>query len=178
MKQNQTTFLKLCLADALIKLMARQRYDSIGVNAICELAQVGRTTFYRHLDKANSKEELLLFKICYEWKQYADLENEDVKKNKGEYLTRFIYENRKLFTLLYENGLVSVIMKAMEMTVPDESDVDFGKDKNTAYLMSFFIYGYFGVIYQWIKYGFDETPEEVQKHIIETIAKGMEQGKQ
>ena len=176
MKQNQTAFLKLCLANALIKLMSKQSYDSISVNSICELAQVGRTTFYRHLDKKNSKEELLLFKISYEWKQYADLENEYVKKNKGEYLTRFIYENRKLFSLLYESGLVSIIMKAMEMTVPDEGDMDFYKDKNTAYLMSFFIYGYFGVIYQWIKYGFDETPEEVQKHIIATIAKGMEQG--
>ena len=50
-------------------------------------------------------------------------------------------------------------------------------DKNFSYLMSFFIYGYFGVIYQWIKYGFDETPEQVAKHITDTIAsagKGLE----
>ena len=36
--------------------------------------------------------------------------------------------------------------------------------------MSFFIYGYFGIIYQWIKYDFDETPEQIQKHINDTIA--------
>ena len=53
-------FMKLCLADALIKLMAAQDYDSINVNTICELAGVGRTTFYRHLDCKNSKEELLI----------------------------------------------------------------------------------------------------------------------
>ena len=29
MKRNQTAFMKLCLADALIKLMAAQDYDSI-----------------------------------------------------------------------------------------------------------------------------------------------------
>ena len=67
MKRNQTAFMKLCLADALIKLMAAQDYDSINVNTICELAGVGRTTFYRHLDCKNSKEELLIFKINYEW---------------------------------------------------------------------------------------------------------------
>ena len=44
-------------------------------------------------------------------------------------------------------------------------------------LMSYFVYGYFGVIYQWIKYDFDETPEQVAKHITDTIAsagKGLE----
>lgn len=48
-------------------------------------------------------------------------------------------------------------------------------DKNFSYLMSFFIYGYFGVIYQWIKYGFDETLEQVQKHIIDTFSAGLSQ---
>jgi hypothetical protein len=36
-------------------------------------------------------------------------------------------------------------------------------------LMSYFVYGCFGVIYQWIKYDFDETPEQVQKHISDTL---------
>ena len=106
MKRNQTAFMKLCLADALIKLMAAQDYDSINVNTICELAGVGRTTFYRHLACKNSKEELLIYKINYEWGRYADLH-------------------------------------------------------------------YFGVIYQWIKYGFDETPEQVQKHISDTFSAGL-----
>ena len=43
------------------------------------------------------------------------------------------------------------------------------------YLMSFFIYGYFGIIYQWINYDFDETPEQVQKHINDTISAGLRQ---
>ena len=52
-------------------------------------------------------------------------------------------------------------MRAFEILVPG------GKvcDKNLSYLMSFFTYGYFGIIYQWIKYGFDETPEQVKAHI-------------
>lgn len=104
MKRNQTVFLKLCLADALIKLMAAQDYDSINVNAICELAGVGRTTFYRHLDSKNGKEELLIFKINYEWSRYADLHQEDVEKDRGFALICFIYENRRLLSLLHDNG--------------------------------------------------------------------------
>ena len=151
--------MKLCLADALIKLMADQDYDSINVNAICEFAGVGRTTFYRHLDSKNGKEELLIFKINYEWGRYADLHQEDVEKDRGFALICFIYENRRLLFLLHDNRLIMVIMRACELLVSD------GKtwDKDLSYLMSFFVYGYFGLIYQWIKYGFDETPEQVAK---------------
>lgn len=169
MKKNQTLFMKLCLADALIKLMQSQPFEAIHVNAICEKADVGRTTFYRHFDRKNSKEDLLLFKIDYEWERYAN-EHEEAAKDKGAVLTN-IYENRNLFSLLNKHGLVTTIMKTMEKLIPG------GKiyDKQASYLMSFFIYGYFGIIYQWIKYDFDETPEQIQKHISDTFISGLNQ---
>ena len=54
------------------------------------------------------------------------------------------------------------------MRVFDES-TEWKKDRNNSYLRAFFVYGYFGVIYVWIRYGFDEDAKEVQKHIVETI---------
>ena len=50
MKKNQTAFMKLCLADALIKLMKIQDFDTINVNSICKEADIGRTTFYRYFE--------------------------------------------------------------------------------------------------------------------------------
>lgn len=38
-----------------LSIMVASIVDSINVNAICEQAGVGRTTFYRHLDSKNSK---------------------------------------------------------------------------------------------------------------------------
>ncbi|MFG6350569.1 MAG: TetR/AcrR family transcriptional regulator [Oscillospiraceae bacterium] len=169
MKRNQTAFLKLCLADALIELMAVQDYQAINVNAICELAGVGRTTFYRHLDHKSSKEELLVFKLDYEWERYEKLHRDDVEKDKGFALASFIYENRRLFSLLYDNGLIAVIMKTCELLVSGGETWD----KDFSYLISYFIYGYFGVIYQWIKYGFDETPQQIQKHISNSFSSGL-----
>lgn len=174
MKKNQTTFMKLCLADALIKLMQTQDFDDININAICEKADIGRTTYYRHFDKKDNKEELLIFKIDYEWKRYADEHGEETKTDKGASLTNFIYENRKLFSLLNKHGLVTTIMQTLEKLIPDGETYD----KSQAYLMSFFIYGYFGVIYQWIKYDFDETPDQVQKHISDTFIMGMKKSEQ
>lgn len=169
MKKNQTIFLKLCLADALIKLMALQDYDTINVNTICKVAGVGRTTFYRHLNHQKSKDELLMFKLNYEWEYYAEQHEEDVKKDKGFAMLNYIYENKRLFTLLNNNGLVTLIMHLFEQLIPAEEIYD----KSLSYLMSFFSYGYFGVVYQWIKYDFDETPEQIKKHIIDTLSSGM-----
>ena len=54
-----------------------------------------------------------------------------------------------------------VMLKSFEILVPGGEVVD----KNVSYLMLFFTYGYFGIIYQWIKYDFDETPEQIKSHI-------------
>ena len=170
MKKNQTAFMKLCLADALIKLMKTQDFDTINVNSICREADIGRTTFYRYFDNKNSKEEMLLFKIKYEWEQYSD-KHEIGKQGKNSDLTEFIYENRRLFSMLYHNDLISVIMRALEDLIPSGETYD----KQASYLMSFFIYGYFGIIYQWMKYDFDETPAQIQKHINDTITSGLNQ---
>lgn len=158
--------MKLCLADALIKLMESEEYDSIKVNAICNVAGIGRTTFYRHFDNKNNKEELLSFKILYEWNLYAENHKENVQKDKGFALTNFIYDNRNLFSLLYHNGLLTVIMQIFEKLILSEESCD----KASSYLIAYFTYGYFGIIYQWIKYDFDETPEQLQKHLTYTLS--------
>lgn len=157
--------MKLCLADALIKLMKVQDFDTINVNAICREADIGRTTFYRYFENKNSKKEMLLFKIKYEWELYSS-KHENDKQEQGSELTAFIYENRHLFSALYHSNLISVIMRALEDLIPSGETCD----KHSSYLMSFFIYGYFGIIYQWIKYDFDETPQQVQKHIHDMIS--------
>ncbi len=168
MKKNQTTFLKLCLADALIQLMDLQPYETISVHAICDKAGIGRTTYYRHLDKRTGKEDLIVFKVLYDQKVYNERHADAVKKDSGYVLLQFIYENKRLFSTLHKNGLVTVIMRIF-----DEGN-DWQKEKGTSYLRAFFIYGYFGVIYEWIKYGFDETPEQVQRHIAETLMHAVE----
>lgn len=165
-KNNQTAFLNLCLADALIKLMKTNDYEEITISELCATASVGRTTFYRHFDKKTNKEGLLIFKIIYEWERYKE-KHENLERTKRASLTHYIYENRSLFTLLYERDLISVVMKTFEKLLPAEETYN----KEQSYLISYFIYGYFGIIYQWIKYGFDETPEQVERHITATISK-------
>ena len=159
MKNNQTNFLKLCLADSLLKCMNKKDYKNISITDICDGALIGRTTFYRHLSKQNPKEELLKFKIIFGWEEYKahQAENEDNNHN----LLIYIYSIRKIILLLIDNDLLNVVMDSIqEIIVPN-----LGEDRNTSYILSFLSYGFFGIIFQWIKYRFDEVPEEVEKRI-------------
>lgn len=62
-------------------------------------------------------------------------------------------------------------MRALEDLVPSGGNI-----RQASFVSHvLFIYGYFGIIYQWIKYDFDETPEQVQKHISDTISAGLRQ---
>ncbi len=164
-KKDQTAFYKLCMADALLRLMKEKDYDAITVAEICETAGVGRTTFYRHLDNKSGKDDLLLFKISYEWERYKERHEKDIASDQNMGMSSYIYESRDLFSELYQKGMISIIMKAFETLVPGSEIAD----KKSSYLMSFFTYGYFGIIYQWIKYGFDEAPEQIKRHIDEAI---------
>ena len=154
MKKSQTEFLKLCLADSLLKLMANKPFDEININEICKMADVGRTTFYRHLDKNKGKEELLVFKLIYEWHSYLQ-KHPEISKN--DLMLVFIYENRYFFKLLNDNNLILVIMEIFEYLM--ETKEIKGEER---YITSFFTYGYFGIIYEWIKSDFKDTPEKLE----------------
>ena len=165
-KEKQTAFLKLCLADALVRLLEGQTLEGISVHAVCKQAGVGRTTYYRHCGGQNGKKGLLAYKIVHAWESYAAAHRAEVETDAGFAMSCFVYENRALFTLLYEKGQLDVIMAAFEALIPAGKTVE----KRDSYLMAFFTYGYFGVIYRWLRYGFDQTPEEVRAQILETFA--------
>ncbi|MCI5511986.1 MAG: TetR/AcrR family transcriptional regulator [Eubacterium sp.] len=169
MKEKQRDFLKLCLADALLKLMEEQDFSEISVNAICKTADIGRTTFYRYFGGRNSKEEVLIFKITYEWEIYRQKHEDEVKRDQGYAMSCYVYENRKVFSLIYRHHLTGVLLDAFARLTTQGEMV--GREQS--YLQSFFVCGYFGIMYQWIRYGFDETPEQVQRHIAETFASAV-----
>ena len=62
-----TEFLKECMADALIKLLAIKPIEKITVQEIVTYAGVGRTTWFRSFA---SKREALVFKLEKLWVQW------------------------------------------------------------------------------------------------------------
>ena len=164
-KKNQSTqFIKTCLSLSLLTLMKDQSINDITVSQICEKAGFGRTTYYRHF--SNNKEELVLYISSLKWEQYKQEHEEDVKKDEGKELMKHIYNHRDFFLLLDQQNLTGLMYKIF--------DTIFGRKENEdpilSYGKSIFVGMYFGVVYEWIKQGCIETPEEVQKKIEQGFA--------
>ena len=153
-----TEFLKECLADALIKLLETKPIEKITIPEIAEHAGVGRTTYFRNF---SSKEEMLTFKLIQLWERWAEEHSVEVKRRytTDNALTffQFNYSIRALLLLMYRRGLQSALFGAFyeHMRPPLDAGVF------ECYKSSFYSYGLFGVLDEWISRDFAQTPEEM-----------------
>ena len=171
MKTSRMDALKNKLADALIKLMKKKSFDEISICEICQTAGVGRTTFYRRLDKQSPKEDLIKFKIVHGYEMYrSSLKG---KTDDGHNVLAYLYSIKDQILLFLDNNLLNVVMDAVQTIVVPEIDAK----KGAAYVLSFLTYGFFGVIRQWVKFRLDDTPEEVEARFQKIVSKGGIKGK-
>lgn len=153
-----TEFLKECLADALIKLLKTKPIEKISVPEIAETASVGRTTYFRNY---TNKNEALTFKIVRSWERWA--EEHDLAERRKYTLAnaldffQFNYSIRNLLTLLYEKNLQSALYDAFYNIMVSQC----GADTVECYKSRFYSYGLFGLLDEWIKRGFYESPERM-----------------
>lgn len=153
-----TEFLKECIADALIKLLDTKPIEKISVPEIVETASVGRMTYFRNF---TNKYEVLTFKIIRLWERWAEEHNlTERRKYTVSNALDFFYFNysiRDFLGLLYEKNLQSVLYDAFySIMVPCQ-----GENATQCYKSCFYSYGLFGLLDEWIKRGFYESPEEM-----------------
>jgi AcrR family transcriptional regulator len=156
-KEQSTKFLKLCLADALLKLLKEEPWEAVSVSAICETAGIGRTTYYRHFNAHDGKAGLLVYKLSSAWQDYRTLHSDDHARDALNTFLHFVYENRDIFRLLHQNHLTGTLYEALDAMTDKVSD------PRGIYIRAFFTGGYFGLVAQWIKDDFKETPEALQQ---------------
>lgn len=160
-KKNQSVeFIKQCIADALILLMKVEPFDEINVKEICAKSGIGRTTYYRHFDNKLGKKNILLFKIYNDWENYSNDKEKQLEPDNA--FLSFVYEKRSFFKLIYENRLYDVLIELFLMIFGPEEDAD----TKGAYIKSYGAAGYFGILLEWIKNDFHETPKEIQQNFI------------
>lgn len=158
-KDQSTEFIKTCLADALLKLMRQgDSFDEINVKDICNQAGIGRTTYYRHFDNKSGKDNLILFKVFTNWKNYCVDKTEALNKSRMQVLIDFFYSEKELFMLLHQNGLtMTAIFNVLYLAIGPAKD----EPKETAYWRSFLACSIFGFIYNWLQRGFEDSPEYI-----------------
>lgn len=154
-----TEFLKECMADALIRLMHEDEYEKISVRRIVEVAGVARATFYRNFEE---KSDLLKYKLICLWNRWATengLNDENYSVACAPEFFSFCYNERELFNLILDAGHQSIIYEAFYTIMKSH----FEKTAIGAYRSRFLSYALFGLLDEWLKRGYKETPKEMSE---------------
>lgn len=154
-----TAFLKECMADSLLQIMKKKQFDKITINEITQAAGVNRSTWFRNF---NSKNEALTFKLIQLWNRWAD------DHDMGEHY-RYTLDNADMFFAfnasiqeillhIYREELQACIYDTFLQIMNPQHNND---DPVACYEARFYSYGLFGLLEEWIKRDFDQTPEQL-----------------
>jgi len=153
-----TEFLKECMADALIKLITEKDIGKISVSEITTLAGVGRATWFRNFE---SKSDAVTYKLVQLWKRWASEHNISEScqlnfKNAKDFFL-FNYDIRTLIDTIYAVGMQNCIYDAFCFVMESQ----YGTSVFKSYQIRFYAYGVFGLLEEWKKRNFKESPDEM-----------------
>lgn len=162
-----TEFLKECLSDALIRLMRENAFEKITVKEIADTAGVGRATWFRNY---TSKSDALTFKLVQSWNRWSDehaiaVRNRFTLNNATDFF-QFNYEIRHIIEVIYSANMQSAVYDAFYQILMPQC----AADAKECYQARFYSYGLFGLLDEWVKRGFAESPEEMVTIFFQIIA--------
>ena len=161
-------YLKECIADALLLLLKEKPIEKITVNELVAKAGVGRVTYFRSF---SNKSEAITFKFIKMWEQYAELNDIKIRDrfdlDNALHFFQYNLSIRHILTLVYKAGQQEAIHESFYriMTPPDRGD-----DILTAYREKFYAHGLYGLLDEWIKRDFQETPEEMAELLHDIVS--------
>ena len=152
-----TQYLKECMADALIKLLETKVLEQITVPEITDLAGVGRATYFRHFSR---KEDLITFKLTRlleRWKEEHPKLN-DYHSNRDRVYAYFSFHAgiKELLVLIEKRDLLFTVYYSFFRTLMPQVE-----NRKRAFEIHFFASGVLGIVDEWVKNGFQESPEEL-----------------
>jgi len=165
MKKN-TDFLKDCMADALIEIMSTKNINKISISEITERAGVGRATWFRSFSSKNDALTYKLVKMWFDWTENHGIDkNIRYTANNALDFFEFSYNTKHIFNLLYSFDLQSVIYDAFyRIVIPQHRDSPID-----CYKSRFISHGLFGLLDEWIKRDYKESPNEMAELFHNTL---------
>lgn len=167
MKKNNTLFLKECISDAIIEILKTKPLEKISIDEITAKAGVGRATYFRNF---TSKTEAITFKINILWDNWCDnngisRETRYTVHNAFDFLN-FSYNYKELYKLLYKENLQSTIFDAFYNVILKQER----SSPEEYYKSRFLSYGVYGVVAEWVKRDFHETPQQLALILNQTLS--------
>lgn len=145
------------ITNALLELLQEKPIVDISISELCDLAEIGRASFYRNFE---SKEDILrryINEILKEWTDELDKkENIPISELLGLLFAHF-EKYKDFYSLLNERNLVYLLKDVIIGLCgpkPEHSKVE-------AYARAYVAYTLYGWIEVWFQRGMQETAKEI-----------------
>ena len=142
----------------MIRLMREKPFEKISIQEIAKKSGVGRATWFRNY---NGKNEALTFKLIVLWNRWSDEHDISVRdrftlKNSKDFF-EFNFEIRCIVQTIYSANMQSAVYDAFYQVMMPQ----YGANAEECYKARFYSYGLFGLLDEWVKRAFKETPDEM-----------------
>ena len=155
--EQKNTYVKTQITNALLDLLKEKPFSDISVSELTNRAGIGRVSFYRNYQ---NKEDILKEesdRLIKEWGKLYESNPESAPETLFPSLFDFYREHRDFYSTLYISGLSSIMMDTILSTIqitPEMQNLE-------AYMKSFWAYGIYGWLIEWIKRGMTESGKEL-----------------
>ncbi|NLB18286.1 MAG: TetR/AcrR family transcriptional regulator [Syntrophomonadaceae bacterium] len=167
------------LKNALVKLMQEQHISKISIRAICEVADINRSTFYAHYSSPYELLEQVQQEVLANLK--TDLNKQTLDEDNPlsvQVLTRvmeYIRDNKELFkALLSDNYDFAFQKEIMELAQIISAQQNPSLDEKTQdYIKIFGLSGAISILKKWLYSGAHEAPDQMAGFIIQISYYGI-----
>ncbi len=155
--EGRNSYVITHITNALLELLKEKELNDISISELCELAGIGRASFYRNFD---SKEDILkgyINALFREWTdEYDKKESRPLSDLLGMMFSHF-EKHRDFYALLHKRALI-YLLKDVIIGIcgpkPEHTKVE-------AYASAYVAYTLYGWIEVWFMRGMRETDEEI-----------------
>lgn len=156
--EQKNTYVKKQILTALLDLLKEKPLSDISISELTSRAEIGRVSFYRNYQ---NKEDILKEesdRLIKEWGRLYESNPESTPESLFPSLFEFYRDHREFYTTLYNAGMSSIMMETIIGTIqisPEMPNLE-------AYMKSFWAYGIYGWMLEWIKRGMQEGGKELE----------------
>ena len=166
-QKERSSFVRAQMTSALIEMLKEKSLEDISVRDLTDKAGVGRVSFYRNFE---NKEDILRQEsdqLIREWGAAFEQEPAAAFENMFLNLFNFLRKYQDFYQVLYKAGLSRILMETIVSTIRPEDE----RSNAGAYIKSFWAYGIFGWVNEWINRGMPESGDEM-----DAMLKAMQPG--
>ena len=155
--EQKNTYVKKQITAALLALLREKPLSAISISELTSKAEIGRVSFYRNYQSMEDILKQESDRLIKEWGRLYESNPESSPETLFPSLFDFYRDHKEFYTTLYDAGMSSIMMETIINTIhitPEMQNLE-------AYMKSFWAYGIYGWMIEWIRRGMQESGNEL-----------------